>query len=304
MAFIDEHREAFGVEPICTVLSEHGCSIAPSTYYENKTRPPSRRALRDAEILELITAAREHRFRRRFGARKMWLHLRTQGYDVARCTIERLMAAQGWVGALRGKQPRTTIPAEGDPRPADLVDRDFTATRPNQLWVADFTYVATFAGTVYVAFVFDAFSRRVVGWRAATRMTTDLVLDTLEMAIWTRGRAGVSDLAGLVHHNDAGSQYTSFAFTSRLIDAGVDASVGSVGDAYDNALAESQIGIYKTELIGPEGPWRDLEDVEYATLEWVDWFNNERPHESVDDLTPIQVEEVHYAARNRLDPTG
>jgi putative transposase len=304
VAFIDEHRERFGVEPICAVLSEHGCSIAPSTYYDNKTRAPSRRALRDAEILELIAHARDHRFRRRFGARKMWLYLRTQGHDVARCTVERLMTAEGWSGALRGKKPRTTLAAEDNARPSDLVDRDFTASRPDQLWVADFTYVATFAGVVYVAFVFDVFSRRIVGWRAATRMTTDLVLDTLEMAIWTRGRAGNSDLAGLVHHTDAGSQYTSFAFTNRLIEAGVDASVGSVGDAYDNALAESQIGIYKSELIGPEGPWRDLEHVEYDTLDWVHWFNHERPHESIDDLTPIQVEEIHYAARNRLDPTG
>ena len=294
----------FGVEPICTVLTEHGCKIAPSTYYDAKSRLPSRRALREAEIIELIAAARDHKFRRRFGARKMWLHLRAQGHDVARCTVERLMAAQGWAGALRGKKPRTTVASEHDQRPADLVDRDFTATAPNQLWVADFTYVATFAGVVYVAFAFDVFSRRIVGWRAATQMTTDLVLDTLEMAIWTRGRGGVADLSGLVHHNDAGSQYTSFAFTERLIKAGVDASVGSVGDAYDNALAESQIGIYKTELIGPEGPWRDLEHVEYATLEWVDWFNHERPHESVDDLTPIQIEEIHYAARNRLHPTG
>ena len=184
------------------------------------------------------------------------------------------------------------------------MNRDFKALAPNRLWVSDFTYVATWSGTVYVAFVFDVFSRRVVGWRAATTMTTGLVLDTLEMAIWTRGRDGANDLTGLVHHTDAGSQYTSFAFTERLIAAGVDASVGSVGDAYDNALAESQIGIYKTELIRPEGPWRDLEHVEIATLDWIDWFNNERTHESIDDLTPIQAEEIHYAARNRLDPTG
>jgi len=294
----------FGVEPICTVLTQHGCRIAPSTYYDARSRQPSSRAVRDAEIVGLIAAARDHKFRRRFGARKMWLHLRAQGHDVARCTIERLMAAQGWAGALRGKEPRTTIASEHDPRPGDLVDRDFTAARPNQLWVADFTYVATWSGTVYVAFVFDVFSRRILGWRAATTMTTDLVLDTLEMAIWTRSRDGALDLSGLVHHNDAGSQYTSFAFTERLIAAGVDASVGSVGDAYDNALAESQIGIYKTELIRPQGPWRDVENVEHATLEWVDWFNRERTHESIDDLTPIQVEEIHYAARNRLDPTG
>lgn len=278
--------------------------IAPSSYYDARNRAPSKRALRDAEVVQLIATARKHRFRARFGARKMWLHLRSQGHDVARCTVERLMAAQGWVGALRGKTPRTTIPAESDPRPSDLVERDFTALAPNRLWVADFTYVATFAGVVYVAFIFDVFSRRIVGWRAATSMTTSLVLDTLEMAIWSRGRDGVTDLTGLVHHTDAGSQYTSFAFTSRLIEAGVDASVGSVGDAYDNALAESQIGIYKTELIRPHGPWRDVEHVELDTLDWVDWFNHERPHESIDDLTPVQVEEVHYAARNRLRPTG
>jgi putative transposase len=304
VAFIDEHREVFGVEPICTVLSGHGVKIAPSTYYEARGRKPSRRALRDGEVVALIEQARDHKFRVRFGARKMWLHLRAQGHEVARCTVERLMAAQGWAGALRGKKVRTTVPAPGDARPADLVDRDFTATRPNQLWVADFTYVATWSGTVYVAFVFDVFSRRIVGWRAATSMTTELVLDTLEMAIWSRARDGAEDLAGLVHHTDAGSQYTSFAFTSRLIEAGVDASVGSVGDAYDNALAESQIGAYKTELIRPQGPWRDLDHVEIETLNWVDWFNTERPHESIDDLTPIHTEEIHYAARNRLSPTG
>ncbi len=294
----------FGVEPICTVLTAHGVKIAPSTYYDARSRRPSKRAVRDQEVIALIQAAREHRFRARFGARKMWLHLRTQGHDVARCTVERLMHAQGWSGALRGKKIRTTIPAAGDQRPADLVDRDFTATRPNQLWVADFTYVATWAGTVCVAFIIDVFSRRIVGWRAATTMSTELVLDTLEMGIWSRGRDGVSDLTGLVHHTDAGSQYTSFAFTQRLIAEGVDPSVGSVGDAYDNALAESQIGAYKTELIRPDGPWRDVEHVEYDTMNWVDWFNTERPHESIEDLTPIQAEEVHYAARNRLIPTG
>jgi putative transposase len=294
----------FGVEPICTVLSEHGCKIAPSTYYEARNRQPSKRAVRDAETVALIGQARDHQFRVRFGARKMWLYLRAQGHDVARCTVERLMATQGWAGALRGKKIRTTAASGHQDRPLDLVDRDFTASRPNQLWVADFTYVATFAGIVYVAFIFDVFSRRIVGWRAAASMTTALVLDTLEMAIWSRARDGAADLTGLVHHTDAGSQYTSFAFTTRLIDAGVDASVGSVGDAYDNALAESQIGVYKTELIRPAGPWRNLEHVEIETLHWVDWFNTERPHESIDDLTPIQAEQVHYAARNRLIPSG
>jgi putative transposase len=304
VAFVDEHREVFGVEPICRVLSRHGVKIAPSTYYEARSRRPSRRAVRDAEVAALIAQARANRFGCRFGARKMWLHLRRGGHDVARCTVERLMAQHGWAGALRGRRLVTTVPAPGDPRPADLVERDFTAAAPNRLWVADFTYVATWSGTVYVAFVFDAYSRLIVGWRAATRMTTDLVLDTLEHAIWSRRRDGVTDLAGLVHHTDAGSQYTSFAFTQRLVDEGVDASVGSVGDAYDNALAESQIGAYKTELIRPEGPWRDVDHVELATLEWVDWFNHERPHESIDDLTPIEAEQTHYAARNRLSPPG
>jgi len=295
----------FGVEPICTVLKQHGIKIAPSTYYEARSRPPSKRTMRDAEIVALIEAAREERpLRKALGARKMWLYLRGRGHEVARCTVERLMTQQGWAGALRGKGVRTTIPRPGDPRPEDLVDRDFTATAPNQLWVADFTYVATWSGTVYVAFVFDVYSRRILGWRAARRMTTDLVLDCLEHALWSRRKDGVTDLTGLIHHTDAGSQYTSFAFTQRLIDEGVDASVGSVGDAYDNALAESQIGAYKAELIWPYGPWRDVDHVEIETLEWVDWFNTERPHESIDDLTPLEAEQAHYAARNRLVPTG
>ena len=287
------------------MLAEHGIKIAPSTFYEARSRRPSRRAVRDAEIVALIEAERERqKFVRRFGARKMWLHLRGRGHEVARCTIERIYAEQGWVGALRLKRVRTTI---GDPaatRPVDLVDRQFFATRPNQIWVADFTYVPTWSGTVYVAFIFDVFSRRIVGWRAATQMTTELVLDTLEHAIWTRRQGGVLDLSGLIHHTDAGSQYVSFAFTQRLVDEGVDPSVGSVGDAYDNALAESQIGLYKTELIRPEGPWRGVEDVELETLNWVDWFNNERPHEALADLTSIAAEELHYAAQNELTPTG
>lgn len=287
------------------MLTGHGIKIAPSTYYDNLTRRPSKRALRDRQIVELICSERNRqKLFARFGARKMWLHLRSQGHEVARCTIERIYAQQGWVGALRAKKIRTTIGDESAGRPTDLVDRQFFANRPNQLWVADFTYVATWSGTVYVAFIFDVLSRRIVGWRAATRMTTNLVLDTLEHAIWTRSQSGVEDLAGLIHHTDAGSQYVSFAFTERLVEAGVDASVGSVGDAYDNALAESQIGLLKAELIRPEGPWRGVEHVEIETLNWVDWFNHERPHESIDDLTPVQAEEVHYAAKNELTPTG
>ncbi len=294
----------FGVEPICRVLSEHGVRIAPSTYYDARDRAPSKRAVRDEEVTELIRLARTKRFVRRYGARKIWLHLRREGHDVARCTIERLMRSHGWIGAMRGKRFITTVPDACGDRPADLVDRDFTTTAPNQLWVADFTYVATWSGTVYVAFIFDAYSRMICGWRAAERMDTSLVLDTLQHAIWTRQRDGIDDLAGLVHHTDAGSQYTSFAFTSRLIEAGVDASVGSVGDAYDNAMAESLIGTYKTELIRPDGPWRDLEHVELSTLDWVWWFNNERINEAVDDLTPLEAEAAHYAAQNRLAPTG
>jgi putative transposase len=302
--YINADRERFGVEPICAVLSEHGAPIAPSTYYHQLTRRPSKRQQRDEQVMTAIETAREHKFVRAFGARKMWLHLRGQGHDVARCTIERLMAQMGIRGASRAKKPRTTIPDAAATRPADLVDRRFTATRPNRLWVADFTYVATWAGMVYVAFVFDVFSRRILGWRAAARMTTPLVLDTLEMALWTRAKEGVTDLTGLVHHTDAGSQYTSIAFTQRLLDEGVDASVGSVGDAYDNALAESQIGIYKSELIHPYGPWRDLEQVEIETLDWVFWFNNQRPHESIDDLTPVQVEQIHYTHITSLDEAG
>jgi putative transposase len=302
--YISQHKDTFGVEPICTVLSEHGATIAPSTYYDNVSREPSKRSLRDAEIAEVIAEVRARRFGDRLGARKMWLALRSQGHDVARCTIERLMHEHGWVGATRGAKVRTTIAAADAVRPGDLVDRNFTATRPNQLWVADFTYVPTWAGMVYVAFIIDVYSRMIVGWRAANTMKTSLVLDALEMAMWARGRDGITDLTGLIHHTDAGSQYTSFAFTQRLIDAGVDPSVGSVGDAYDNAMAESQIGLYKTELIIPDGPWRDVEHVEVGTLEWVHWFNTDRSHEGIEDLTPLQAEQTYYAARNRLAETG
>jgi putative transposase len=240
------------------VLTEHGCPIAPSTFYDHRTRRPSRRALRDAELKDVITAERSDRFVARLGARKLWLHLRRQGHDVARCTVERLMRQMGIHGARRGRVVVTTVADPAAARPADLVDRDFTCTAPNQLWVADFTYVPTWSGFVYVAFILDAYSRRFIGWRCATRMTTDLVLDALEHALWTRASEGVLDLAGLIHHHDAGSQYTSIAFTQRLIDAGIDASVGSVGDAYDNSLAETHIGLFKTECIRPDGPWRDV----------------------------------------------
>jgi putative transposase len=225
-----------------------------------------------------------------YGARKVWWQLQRDGIAVARCTVERLMRQDGREGVVRGKARRTTVPAEHAVRPTDMVERDFTAAAPDVLWVADFTYVATWSGVVYVAFVIDAFSRRIVGWKADTNMRTGLVLDTLEMALWSRERAGVPVSAGLIHHHDNGSQYLSFAFTQRLIDAGVDASVGSVGDAYDNALAESTIGLYKTEKIRRDGPWKTLSDVELATLEWVDWFNTTRLHSACGRLSPLQYE--------------
>jgi putative transposase len=287
------------------VLTEHGCRIAPSTYYDARNRLPSRRALRDEQVSELITSERAKcRFVRLFGARKMWLHLRRLGHEVARCTVERLMRRLGLAGVTRGRTVVTTMPDEAAARPTDLVERNFTAARPNRLWCADFTYVPTWAGMVYVAFVFDVFSRRILGWRAAVRMHTELVLDALEMAVWIRAKEGHRDLSGLVHHTDAGSQYTSIAFTDRLVAAGIDASVGTVGDAYDNALAESQIGLYKSELINAHGPYRDREHVEIDTLDWVHWFNTQRTHEALDDLTPLEAEQLHYTHRTGLPETG
>jgi putative transposase len=288
------------------VLSEHGCPIAPSTFYDRVSRAQSRRALRDEQLIALIVAEREsNRFVAGLGARKMWLRLRGKGHDVARCTVERLMAQMGITGLTRRRKTvRTTIADPAAVRPVDRVDRQFVASRPNQLWVADFTYCPTWTGMVYVAFVFDVFSRRILGWRVTTRMSTPLVLDCLEQAIWTRQRDGVHDLSGLVHHTDAGSQYTSIAFTDRLVDAGIDASVGSVGDAYDNALAESQIGLFKSELFHPHGPWRDRDHLEAAVLDWVAWFNTDRAHESIDDLTPAAAEELHYRYRARLAEAG
>ena len=242
--------------------------------------------------------------RKILGARKLWLRLRRDGHDIARCTVERLMRELGIVGVTRGKRKR---PVDADPRetrPADLVDRHFARFRTDQLWVADFTYVWTWSGWVYVAFVFDAHSRRILGWRAATSMTTPLVLDCLEMAFFPRRREGANDFVGLTHHTDAGSVYTSIAFTDRLVEEGIDPSVGSVGDAYDNSLAESQIGLYKSELIHHEGPWPDVDQVEVATASWVQWFNTERTHGSNSDLTPIEIEPLDYARIEPVEKTG
>jgi putative transposase len=218
-----------------------------------------------------------------YGARKVWRQLHREGVPVARCTVERLMRADGLAGVVRGARVRTTRADAGASLPEDLVERSFAAPRPNQLWVVDFTYVATWSGFVYVAFCLDVYSRMITGWRASRSMTTDLVLDALEMGIWARARQG-HDLARLVHHSDAGSQYTSIRYTERLADAGAVPSIGSVGDSYDNAMAESIIGLFKTELIRRKGPWKSLDDVEIATLEWVDWFNNRRLFRALGDI--------------------
>lgn len=291
-AVVDELRGEHGVEPVCRVLQ-----TAPSSYYEVKRRErePSARACRDVELLGEIRRVYEAS-KGRYGARKVWWQMQAEGHAVARCTVERLMRGAGLQGAVRGKTRRTTIPDDqAAQRPADLLQRDFTASAPNRRWVADFTYVPTWSGVVYVAFVIDIFSRRIVGWKADTNMKTPLVLDTLEMALWARDHAGTPIQKGdLVFHTDAGSQYTSFAFTQRLLDAGVEPSIGSVGDAYDNALAESTIGLYKGEVIYREGPWKSMEQVEIATLEWVDWYNNSRLHGACDKLTPAAYEANYY----------
>ena len=284
-AFIDERREEFGVEPICACLP-----IAPSSYYAARSRPPSARALHDAELIEQIRRVYKDS-RRRYGPRKVWRELRRQGISTARCTVERLMRQEGLRGVVRGKKVFTTQSDESALRPDDLVERDFTAQAPNRLWVADLTYVRTWSGFVYVSFVFDVFSRYIVGWQAANHLRTDLALDALEMALWQRKEAG----DGLVHHSDRGVQYLSIRYTERLEEAGIETSVGSRGDAYDNAMAESVIGLYKAEVIRHEGPWKGLDQVEFATLEWVDWFNHTRLLEPIGYVPPAEFEEAYYA---------
>ena len=300
MDFIDEHRASFGVEPICTVLTANRCAIAPRSYYAFKSRPRSSRSLRDEQLL--VEIRRVHAASRGglYGARKVHAQLVREGIEVARCTVERLMRAAGLQGVRRGRGVRTTIPDSAAARPADLVNRCFTAEAPNRLWVVDFTYVATFAGFVYVAFAIDVYSRMIVGWRAARTMTTDLPLDALDMALWHRGRRG-ADLSRLVHHSDAGRQYTSIRYTARLLEAGALASIGSVGDSYDNALAESIIGLFKTELVRWEGPWRGLDDLELAVLGWVDWFNHTRLYADLGYRTPAEVEAEYYRCQHAPD---
>jgi putative transposase len=292
--FIDERKGVFGVEPICRVLTQHGAPIAPSTYYAAKSRPPSPRAVRDARLKAEITRVWKDN-REVYGADKVWLELNRQGVRAARCTTKRLMRQLGLQGVRRGKKIRTTVPGKDGQRAGDLLNRDFTAPAPNRRWVADFTYVAAWCGIVYVAFVVDIYSRAIVGWAAATHKRTKLVLDALQMALWRRDRDVHPAGPGLVHHSDAGSRYTSFVFTAHLIEAGVDASIGTVGDALDNALMESTIGLYKTELIKKEGPWRSLADVELATADYVDWFNTKRLHTAIGGIPPADYEAAYYA---------
>lgn len=288
VAFIDQNRDELGVEPICAQLP-----IAPSTYYEQKARTadPSRlpaRAQRDARLRPEIERVWQAN-RRVYGVKKVWKQLNREAIPVARCTVARLMQGLGLRGVVRGRRTKTTIPDVVAERPRDLVERNFTATRPNQLWVADLTYVATWRGFVYVAFVIDAFSRRIVGWRAASSLRSDLALDALEQALYDRETDG-----DLIHHSDRGVQYLSIRYSERLSEAGIAPSVGSRGDSYDNALAETVIGLYKTEVIYHDGPWRGLEHVEWTTLEWVAWFNTRRLLEPIGHIPPAEYEEQFH----------
>ena len=290
VSFIDAHRGAYGVEPICAVLP-----IAPSTYHQHKarqadlTRWPAR-ARQDEALRGEIRRVWQANFAV-YGVRKVWRQLKREGLAVARCTVARLMRQMGLAGAVRGRKFKTTIPDTAAVRPPDLVEREFIAPCPNRLWVADLTYVATWRGFVYVAFVIDVFSRRIVGWRASNSLRSDLALDALEQALYERRESGTD---GLIHHSDRGVQYLSIRYTERLAEAGIEPSVGSIGDSYDNALAESVIGLFKTEVIRRRGPWRSLEDVEFATLEWVSWFNHRRLLEPIGYVPPVEHEEAYY----------
>lgn len=293
VAFIDEHRQEYGVEPICAVLP-----IAPSTYYAHtaRRRSPelrSAREKRDEVLRPEIQRVWDESHDGIYGAKKVWQQLRRERLSAARCTVERLMRSMGLRGVVRGRAFRvTTTPDLAAARPPDLVERRFEASRPNQLWVADITYVATWAGFVYVAFVIDVFSRAIVGWRVSSSLRSDLALDALEQALHARPRSDE-----LVHHSDRGSQYLSIRYTERLAAAGIERSVGSVGDSYDNALAETVIGLFKAEVIWHKGPWRNIEQVEFATLKWVDWFNNRRLLEPLGYVPPVEFEQAWYRSQ-------
>ncbi len=292
VSFIDRYRGKYGVEPICRVLP-----IAPSTYHEHKARQVQPARLPARAQRDIVQRGHVRRIwlanRQLYGVRKMWRSLIREGLKIARCTVARLMRQMGLAGVVRGKKMRTTIPADVANHPSDLVARDFTASRPNELWVSDLTYVSTWRGFVYAAFVIDVFSRRIVGWRVSSSLHTDLVLDALEQAIWDR-QIGTDRL---VHHSDRGSQYLAFRYTERWADAGIEPSVGSVGDSYDNAMAETVIGLFKTEVIYRLGPWRGREHVEMETLKWVSWFNNRRLLEPIGYVPPAEFEEVYNRDR-------
>ena len=315
-SFVDENREGYGVEPICAELP-----IAPSVYYEHKRRErePERcsaRSRRDGELRPQIRRVWESNFGV-YGARKVWRQLHREGIGVARCTVERLMRLEGLKGVVRGETKRTTIPDDSAARPADLVDRSFEADRPDRLWLSDITYVPTWSGFVYAALVIDAYSRFVVGWRVSNSLRTDLALDALEQALWARrpdtaspdqrrpstNTYTPSNKAVLQRPLEPG-QYLSIRYTNRLTEAGIEPSVGSVGDSYDNALAESVIGLYKTELIHKRAPWKDLDQVEYATLEYVDWFNHRRLLEPIGDIPPAEKEANYHQQQERVQLAG
>ena len=290
VAYIDEHRGRFGVQPICRVLTGHGVAIAPSSYYAARKRPASARAVRDAWLTAEITRVYKESGEV-YGARKVWLQLHREHIGCARCTVERLMRAAGLRGVRRGRRTRTTIPADRRGWPPDLVHRDFHAQAPNRLWVVDLTYVPlTAGGFAYTAFVIDAFSRMITGWKVAGHLRASLALDALEMAVSARLRTGQS-LTGLVHHSDRGGQYLAIRYTARLEQAGAITSVGSRGDSYDNALAETIIGLYKAELIRHRGPWHSVPLVEAATAWWAGWFNNRRLYRRLGDIPPAEYEQ-------------
>ncbi|MCA3514434.1 MAG: IS3 family transposase [Rhodobacter sp.] len=291
IAFIDDHRRVYGVEPICRVLP-----IAPSTYHAHASRrgDPAKlsiRARRDAALLPEVKRVFDENFQV-YGVRKVWRQMKREGRQLARCTVARLMRSAGLHGVIRGKPMRTTVADKAAPCPLDHVNRVFRAPAPNMLWLSDFTYVSTWSGFVYVAFVIDAYARRIVGWRVSRTAHASFVLDALEQALHERRPV---HRGGLVHHSDRGSQYVSIRYTERLAEAGIEPSVGSVGDSYDNALAETINGLYKAELIHRRGPWRSFEAVEFATLTWVDWFNNRRLLEPIGNIPPAEAEERYYA---------
>jgi putative transposase len=302
VGFVDSQVVEHGVQPVLEALKDTPAQIASSTYYAHKSRPPSARSIRDEIWTEEIKRVHTDNFEV-YGARKVWHEMRRRGHTIARCTVERLMRAEGLKGVVRDKHPRTTKPAAETDRPSDLVKRDFTASRPNELWVADLTYVRTASGWVYAAFVLDVYSRMIVGWQVATSLYTELALDALQMGIWRREHAGgpAADLAGLVHHSDRGVQYRALRYTQRLEEADAVTSVGSKGDSYDNAMAEALNSLFKAELVrNParrrEGPWRGIDDLEIAVAEWVDWYNQRRLHGELGHVPPAEYEAAYWTA--------